>query len=110
MPTASRLTIKQVTDGLRAYGWRLDNNQAYLYRFIDVLGGSVRFKERKRTDTKSVRIEVTYYVGTEGRRWSWATFKDVKEAVTFANTIAQGAVDAFAKELGDFAFYGTTVG
>lgn len=103
MPTASKITQKQVKDGLKDEHFRLDrHDHGQFLRSSDVLGGSVSFTEFKFNGTPATRtFRATWYNGNPSHRWTSETFDTLKEAVAYANKHAQEAVNASAKELGE---------
>ena len=102
IPTAPRITQKQVKAGLKG-NWTWDRNDpCYEFRCCDVLAGSMSFRQRRHTGIKdSMQFVVTYYTGVPATRWASDTFDTLKEAVAYANEHRQSSVDASAAELGD---------
>ena len=103
MPTAPKITQKQVKDALKDTTFSLDrHDHSYFLRSADVLKGSVQFTESKFNGRPAKRtFRATWYNGNPSHRWTSETFDTLKDAVAYANEHRQEAVDASANELGE---------
>ena len=103
MPTAPKITQKQVKDALKDTTFSLDrHDHSYFLRSANVLAGSVSFTESKFNGRPTKRtFRATWYNGNPSHRWTSETFDTLKDAVAYANEHRQEAVDASANELGE---------